>query len=147
LDHGGALDYGAGLDGGGLLEYGGILDRQLRLAERNMRDGLLDPGEFAGCGRPAEVLVRLERERPAAGRVVLLHGDFRPKNFLWRGDRPTSLVDWGLALPGDPHYDVAVLRWYIRDDALWQRFAGGYGLRLDPGLLEYYDLLSKFLNV
>lgn len=56
-------------------------------------------------------------------------------------------MDWGLALPGDAHYDLAVMRWYVRDDALWQRFAAAYGLPHDPALVRYFDLLSKFLNI
>jgi aminoglycoside phosphotransferase len=124
-----------------------ILDRQLRLARHNMDAGLLDPGEFAECGSPVSTLRWLERARPPRGRAVLLHGDYRPKNILWQADLVTGVVDWGLALPGDPHYDLAVMRWYIRDDDLWQRFATAYGHPCDPARLRYYDLLSKFLNV
>jgi aminoglycoside phosphotransferase len=129
------------------LDHSEILDRQLRLARRNMRAGLLDPEEFAGCGSPASTLRLLCQERPAQGQVVLLHGDYRPKNILWLVNRASSIIDWGLAMPGDAHYDLAIMRWYVRDEDLWQRFAAGYGFPYDPGLLEYYDLLSKFLNV
>jgi aminoglycoside 3'-phosphotransferase-2 len=129
------------------LDYQDVLDRQLRLARRHMCAGLLDPGEFTGCGSPAGTLRRLERDRPPGGQAVLLHGDYRPKNILWRGTRATSIVDWGLALPGDAHYDLAVMRWHVGAASLWQRFTAAYGLPHDPALVRYFDLLSKFLNI
>jgi aminoglycoside phosphotransferase len=127
--------------------YTEVLDRQLRLAGRNMRDGLLDPEEFSECGSPASTLRWLRQHKPAAGKVVLLHGDYRPKNILGEGNQARGLVDWGLAMPGDAHYDLAIMLWYIRDKNLRDRFIGEYGQTPDPAALNYYDLLGKFLNV
>jgi aminoglycoside phosphotransferase len=126
--------------------YAEILERQLALAERNMRARLLDPGEFDECGRPDTVLSWLRRSRPSTGEVVLLHGDYRPKNILWDTGQ-ASVVDWGLAIPGDAHYDLAVMLWHIQDPGPRSRFLDEYGQFHDPELLAYYDLLSKFLNV
>jgi aminoglycoside phosphotransferase (APT) family kinase protein len=45
---------------------------------------------------------------------VLVHGDFRPGNVLFRADRITAILDWEMAHVGDPGEDLA---WPYR--ALW----------------------------
>jgi aminoglycoside phosphotransferase (APT) family kinase protein len=51
---------------------------------------------------------------PEPARPVLVHGDFRPGNVLFAGDRITGILDWEMAHPGDPGEDIA---WAYR--ALW----------------------------
>jgi aminoglycoside 3'-phosphotransferase-2 len=102
-------------------DYSDILDRQLRLAERNMQYALLDPEEFEECGSPASTLGRLKQSKPTVGEVVLLHGDYRPKNILWKESYISGIIDWGLAMPGDTHYDLAIMLWYIKDNELKSR--------------------------
>lgn len=54
------------------------------------------------------LLARLEDERPADHPVVtLVHGDAKPGNFAFVGDRLTASFDWELAALGDPMADVA----------------------------------------
>ncbi len=54
------------------------------------------------------LLARLEAERPAESPVVtLVHGDAKPGNFAFVGDRLTASFDWELASLGDPMADVA----------------------------------------
>jgi aminoglycoside phosphotransferase (APT) family kinase protein len=47
-------------------------------------------------------------------RPVLVHGDFRPGNVLFRADRIVGILDWEMAHIGDPGEDIA---WAYR--ALW----------------------------
>jgi aminoglycoside phosphotransferase (APT) family kinase protein len=47
-------------------------------------------------------------------RPVLVHGDFRPGNVLFHGDRIVGILDWEMAHVGDPGEDLA---WAYR--ALW----------------------------
>jgi aminoglycoside phosphotransferase (APT) family kinase protein len=56
----------------------------------------------------------LRRHAPRPRRVVLVHGDLRPGNFLYQGDRVNALLDWEMAHLGDPAEDIA---WIYR--ALW----------------------------
>lgn len=51
---------------------------------------------------------------PEPGRISLVHGDLRPGNFLYRGERVTALLDWEMAHLGDPVEDLA---WVYRP--LW----------------------------
>lgn len=56
----------------------------------------------------------LRANAPVPPRLSLVHGDLRPGNFLYQGDRVTALLDWEMAHIGDPAEDIA---WIYR--ALW----------------------------
>ncbi|HEY3737522.1 MAG TPA: phosphotransferase family protein [Jatrophihabitans sp.] len=47
-----------------------------------------------------------DNARPPARRA-LVHGDFRPGNVLYEGDRIVGLLDWEMAHVGDPIEDLA----------------------------------------
>lgn len=51
---------------------------------------------------------------PEPPALVVVHGDLRPGNFLYEGDRLTALLDWEMAHLGDPAEDLA---WVYRP--LW----------------------------
>ena len=38
---------------------------------------------------------------------VICHGDFGPWNGVWRGDEIAGLVDWDMARPASPDFDIA----------------------------------------
>jgi thiamine kinase-like enzyme len=38
---------------------------------------------------------------------IVCHGDFGPWNAVWRGDRIAGLIDWDMARPAPPIFDVA----------------------------------------
>lgn len=48
----------------------------------------------------------LEKNEPADARHALLHGDPNPGNYLFRGDRVVTVLDWELAAIGDPRSDL-----------------------------------------
>jgi hypothetical protein len=78
------------------------------------RDPLRDPLpilDLLGEVRPAlELGVRwLEAHRPAAGRRVTVHGDFRCGNLLVGPDGLRAVLDWELAHGGDPAEDIGWL--------------------------------------
>ncbi|PPJ25579.1 phosphotransferase family protein [Nocardia nova] len=56
----------------------------------------------------------LQRHYVPSGQSVLVHGDFRPGNVLYSGDRITGILDWEMTHLGDPVEDIA---WAYR--ALW----------------------------
>lgn len=37
---------------------------------------------------------------------IVCHGDFGPWNLTWDGDKPTGIIDWDMAHPAIPRYDV-----------------------------------------
>jgi aminoglycoside phosphotransferase (APT) family kinase protein len=49
----------------------------------------------------------LRLQRPANERPAVVHGDFRPGNFLHEAGRITALLDWEMAHLGDPAEDIA----------------------------------------
>ncbi|MFA7554238.1 MAG: phosphotransferase family protein [Spongiibacteraceae bacterium] len=61
----------------------------------------------------------LKANIPTPVRLSLVHGDLRPGNFLYQGDKITALLDWEMAHIGDPAEDIT---WIYRE--LWspQRF-------------------------
>ena len=54
------------------------------------------------------LLAELERRRPAPSDVVtLVHGDAKPGNYAFVGDRLSATFDWEMAALGDPMTDLA----------------------------------------
>ena len=72
------------------------------------------------CGR-ARVDAARRRVRELAGHCPeerrLVHGDFGSYNMLADSHRVTALIDWDLALFGDPLYEVANL-FFWREERL-----------------------------
>lgn len=115
-----------------------------------------------------EPLVRLAaawlRENlPAADRIGVVHGDYRPGNFLYteHDNRISGWLDWELGHLGDRHEDIAwpMARYYGHPDELSGEFLiGGLipesryfelyeqasGLKVDPDRVHYYRVLNMF---
>ena len=125
------------------------LDGQLSTAEVNLKNGVLDLVEFEGIDSPENVLKYLIANRPMEGKVSLLHGDYRPKNILWKDNKVSGIIDWGFCDVGDPYYDLAIISYYFKNDMEKKAFFEGYGLGEDYSQerIKYFDLLSKFINI
>jgi hypothetical protein len=60
--------------------------------------------------------------------AIMCHGDFGPWNIVWRGDEPVGILDWDMALPAPPRFDVLYALEYaapFRDDETaltWHHF-------------------------
>ncbi len=122
------------------------LDRQIEIAEMNMKNGLLDPDEFED-EPPEEVLVWLKANKPVRNQLSLVHGDFRTKNIIIT-EKDYKVIDWGFVDTGDPYYDLAVIDYYFMDKYERDSFYKGYGaLEYNRTIIEYYDKLSGFINV
>jgi aminoglycoside phosphotransferase (APT) family kinase protein len=87
---------------------------------------------------------------PPPPRCSVVHGDFRPGNFLYRDGEITGLLDWELAHVGDPIEDVA---WAYRDfwsperllplDAFVAEYERHGGPRVTAGHLRYYRIFTE----
>lgn len=95
----------------------------------------LDPYLAAAAARQPLVAKRLLglRQRLAADRTALIHGDYSPKNILTDGEG-LLLVDHEVATLGDPRFDVA----FLVNHLLLKAFHG-----LDPERAA--DLVDEFL--
>jgi aminoglycoside phosphotransferase (APT) family kinase protein len=78
------------------------------------------------------------RERLDPPRGVLVHGDFRFQNTLVEGARVSAILDWEMAISGDPAMDLAWL--YYSDGkeerdlaAIRRGYGEGASLRADAG--------------
>ena len=82
----------------------------------------------------------LERRAPEAGRICLIHGDFRTGNYLVDRGELSGILDWEFAAFGDPLEDLGwMLARYWRFGA-YGREAGGIGSR--EALLAGYEAES-----
>ena len=123
------------------------LDMQLEIAEINMEKKLLDPEEFEH-EPPKKMLEWLRANSPDRNQLSIVHGDFRTKNILIDSSMNYKAIDWGFVDIGDPYYDLAIIDYYFKDNEDRDSFYEGYSANeYNENLVEYYDKLSKFINV
>lgn len=96
---------------------------------REMFDALrLDPYYRATARRRPDVsgpLMDLISETIASSPRCTVHGDFTPKNVLVTGHMP-ALLDWEVAHPGDPSFDLGVFTAHLALKALRDHPPGGH---------------------
>ena len=117
------------------------LDRMLDAAAYNLAHYHVDGS--------AELLERLQRDRPADVPATLIHGDFTLDNVLVAGDAVSGVIDWSGGDRGDPRYDIALA---IRPEpeafghqADVEAFFEGYGSRpLSDDEYRYFNGLYEF---
>ena len=68
------------------------------------------PGAAAVVERCADLLRKQVMTRPAPG-ISLAHGDWMPKHLLVEGGRIVGVIDWELAGPASPAFDLG--RWEV----------------------------------
>lgn len=131
--------------------YEAFINSQLYFAEQHMNNGTIDESEFVFDGvrvEPNELLRWLRENIPSRSEVCLIHGDYRPKNFLWNQNKLSSILDWAFCDIGDPYYDFAIFLYYLRDENEKNHFFRCYGLKdFDPQRLAYYEKMSPFINI
>jgi aminoglycoside phosphotransferase (APT) family kinase protein len=118
------------------------LDRALDMAAYNLAHYHVDGS--------AELLERLQRDRPADVPAALIHGDFTLDNVLVAGNAVSGVIDWSGGGRGDPRYDIALATRpepeAFGNQADFQAFFEGYGspllcddeYRYFVGLYEFF---------
>jgi len=124
----------------------GWLEKQLDMAELNKEQGLIDPDEFTH-DTADDLLVWLKNHMPKEHAITIIHGDFRTKNLILT-EAGCSIIDWSFVDIGSPYYDLAVVDYSFVNEEDRKNFYLGYDLfEYNPALIDYYDKLSKFINV
>lgn len=99
----------------------------------------------------------LQRNRPAAGRPTLVHGDFRMGNLIVAGSQLAAVLDWELVHAGDPREDLAwfcIRAWRFGAplalgagglggiDAFLAAYAAAGGMQVDRAGLRWWLVLA-----
>lgn len=96
-----------------------------------------------GANRTEEdMLTWLRSNMPDDGRTSLAHGDPNPANYLFAGTQIAAVLDWELALLGDPRLDLgfyaAAQRVFGGDERLDAKaFVRGYAVANPGGNLQH----------
>lgn len=78
--------------------------------------------------KPSEELEWANGQKGLKPGQILCHGDFGPWNIVWKNGEPVGLIDWDLAHPNTPEYDILYALEYsapFRDDKAtieWHHF-------------------------
>ena len=91
----------------------------------------------------------LRNHAPAAARVVLVHGDAGPANFMYDGDRVTCVTDWEFAHLGDPIEDwvyMATMRGarHFPRERWAEIFVEEAGVSITPREWTFWDAFNHF---
>lgn len=101
--------------------------------------------DWAAKGRSFPTIERgfeiVARSMPAIDDDVLLWGDARIGNIIWRDGRAVGVVDWEMTTVGPPELDVA---WLVYFAESFQRSAEARGLPGVPTLLRREDVVGRY---
>ncbi len=105
-------------------------------------------GDYVGQGvteGSPDLLVRLERNRPASVRSALIHGDCTTDNVLVSGGEACLWIDAAGMAIGDPRYDETLAIRTFRDPAYLSAFYEGYTrYRVSGTERAYFENLYEF---
>jgi len=90
----------------------------------------------------------LRSRAPTPERVVLVHGDPGPGNFMFEGDRIHAITDWEFAHLGDPNEDwvyMAMVRGPSRPQEEWKElFKLEAGVEISDEEWRFWDVFNQF---
>jgi aminoglycoside phosphotransferase (APT) family kinase protein len=132
------------------------IDRQVDIAQERIASGWPPVPAFRDAAR------WLKRHAPEldADQLVLVHGDYRIGNFIWRDHRLEAMLDWEGVTVGDPMQDLGyTCHNVMRDEApelmamlapkdeylaTYERISGR---AVDPQRLHYFVIYALFYHL
>ena len=131
-------------------DYSSIIDNQLYFAEKHFNNNTIDIYDFIIDGvqlKPKDELEWLKLNKPKEGSVTLIHGDYRPKNMIYKNNKVEAILDWAFCNISDPYYDIVMLYDYFNEEEI-EFFNKCYGLNnADKKRIEYQKRMIPFLNI
>jgi aminoglycoside phosphotransferase (APT) family kinase protein len=95
-----------------------------------------------------EAATWLRHHAPTPERIVLVHGDPGPGNFMYEGDRINAITDWEFAHLGDPDEDwayMATIRGPSRPREEWQElFKIEADVELSGDAWRFWETFNQF---
>jgi aminoglycoside phosphotransferase (APT) family kinase protein len=95
-----------------------------------------------------EAAAWLRRRAPTPERIVVVHGDPGPGNYMYEGDRINAITDWEFAHLGDPNEDwvyMATIRGAGRPREEWlELFKLGAGVEVSDEAWLFWDAFNQF---
>jgi aminoglycoside phosphotransferase (APT) family kinase protein len=134
------------------LDLDGYPDPSRAWEDALARISAMKAGVIASEGDPQILFALdwLERHAPPPPeRIVLLHGDCGPGNFLYSGGRVTAHLDWELTRYGDPMEDLAMLcvrnllQSFIPLPEAFAAYEAAGGPRVDLARVRYHRLSNQ----
>ena len=105
----------------------------------------------------------LRNNMPPVDRVSVVHGDYRPGNFLYTEHDTTisGILDWELGHLGDRHEDIAwpmnryyghlaedgrtfLIGGFMSESEYFERYEKASGLKVNPKTVHYYRVLNMY---
>ncbi len=153
--HGTSLEAALGPRGSADERVAGLVDRYL--------DPLLAEARSCEVGVPLwrDMGEWLKRNAPrdAEEDLVIVHGDYRFGNFLWRGTEIAAILDWERATLGPRMQDLGfmcmplsrreepeIMAKAIPFDVLAKRYESATGRTVDVPMVQYYAVLWQFIE-
>ncbi|MBW2421678.1 MAG: phosphotransferase family protein [Deltaproteobacteria bacterium] len=95
-----------------------------------------------------EAAAWLRQRAPTPERVVLVHADPGPGNFMYEGDTINAITDWEFAHLGDPDEDwvyMATIRGSSLSKEAWQKlFESEAGVVVSDEAWKFWDVFNQF---
>ena len=122
--------------------------RAANLAQIARWEGLYFESRFLPVPLLDEAAAWLRHHAPTPDRVVLVHGDPGPGNFMYEGDHITAITDWEFGHLGDANEDwvfMAMVRGASRPKEEWRELIKvEAGVEIPEDDWEFWDVFSQF---
>ncbi len=130
-------------------EYG-YIDRKINEFEEMYYKYQISPDPIM-----VDALEWLKKNKPAAQRFSVVHGDYRSGNLLYLNNSITGILDWEATEIGDPMADVAyvctksnrmdspLLNYLLDKDMFLEKYSEFTGLSINEKVLHYYEVFHQ----
>lgn len=122
--------------------------RQATLAQIERWERIYRESRYLPVPLLDEAAAWLRQHAPTPERIVLVHGDPGPGNYIYEGDRINGVTDWEFSHLGDPDEDwvyMAVIRGSSRPKEEWRElFKIEAGIEVSDEAWKFWDAFSQF---